>query len=328
MNNGVAPELPTEPSLGPPQRPRQRLWPVEAIARYSASALLLIYGFGFVILSFNDAKYGVVEFSPFRARILVVGFVFALLVGLAAWAQHAQLLYWNLLKKVRADNDRERYWRRDFVVGCGFVFPASYMGYLFGIYMFASAKWELPSHKWIRIALLLVVAFLSNALFNYVDNIFAKKPRPASLIAFGAAILYVAGIDYLLPDIPLAGLIAFLAYVGYISAGARRKGILKFFAHFLSWILIFAATWIYISEVFYALPPRWGGGQLTPVQVFETTQPAWSPSNPVDALLLDETEQGLYVLLSPHGKAFFLPRADVESIFFGSKDELPKRSPR
>jgi hypothetical protein len=45
----------------------------------------------------------------------------------------------------------------------------------------------------------------------------------------------------------------------------------------------------------------------------------------MDALLLDETDQGLYVLLSPTGQAYFVPRGNVASMFFGTKDQLSKK---
>src|SRR5438309_495472 len=66
---------------------------LELTTKSSASILIVIYGLGFVILGFNDAKYGVVQFSPFRARIVLVGFVFAMLVALAAAAYHYRIAY-------------------------------------------------------------------------------------------------------------------------------------------------------------------------------------------------------------------------------------------
>ena len=73
------------------------------------------------------------------------------------------------------------------------------------------------------------------------------------------------------------------------------------------------------------MPQRWGGGQPTPVQIFQNAQSVWAPSNPLDALLLDETDEGLYVVLSPNGKAFFVPKNNVSSIFFGSKEDLTRK---
>jgi hypothetical protein len=46
-----------------------------------------------------------------------------------------------------------------------------------------------------------------------------------------------------------------------------------------------------------------------------------SSENPMQVLLLDETDQGFYVLLPPTGKAFFVPRSNVSSVFFGTKEE-------
>ena len=46
---------------------------MDLITRSIASALLMVYGLGFVILGFHDARYGVVQFSPFRTRIVLVG---------------------------------------------------------------------------------------------------------------------------------------------------------------------------------------------------------------------------------------------------------------
>lgn len=49
---------------------------IDFIAKSTATFVALIYGLGFVILTFHDAAYGVAQFSAFRTRILLVGFVF------------------------------------------------------------------------------------------------------------------------------------------------------------------------------------------------------------------------------------------------------------
>jgi hypothetical protein len=41
--------------------------------------------------------------------------------------------------------------------------------------------------------------------------------------------------------------------------------------------------------------------------------------------LLDENDQGLYILFSPTGRAFFVPKTNVAAIFFGTKEELTKK---
>jgi hypothetical protein len=53
------------------------------------------------------------------------------------------------------------------------------------------------------------------------------------------------------------------------------------------------------------------------------TKPVYGARQPT---VLDETNQGLYVLLSPTGKALFIPRSNVSSILFGSREDLPKKT--
>ena len=49
---------------------------LDILARSAATLLLIMYGGGFVILSAYEAKFGVVQFGPLRARIFLVGFFF------------------------------------------------------------------------------------------------------------------------------------------------------------------------------------------------------------------------------------------------------------
>jgi hypothetical protein len=80
----------------------------------------------------------------------------------------------------------------------------------------------------------------------------------------------------------------------------------------------------YAAAIFGSIQPRWGGGAPAPV-VFLLNKPvAWLNSAEAHASLLDETDQGFYVLTPGRGKALFIPRADVVSIYFGPSDDIPK----
>src|SRR5438105_9619679 len=78
---------------------------LDVIGRSTATIVIVIYAFGFVILGFHDARYGVAQFSPFRSRIVLVGFVFVMLVSLAASAQHYGLTYLPALKPIIEDTE-------------------------------------------------------------------------------------------------------------------------------------------------------------------------------------------------------------------------------
>src|SRR5260370_41803824 len=92
------PEVPATEAQAAPPSSVSFLTSIDVFTRLTASVLLLVYGLGFVILGFHDARYGVVQFSPFRARIVLVGFVFLALVSLTAAAQHYGLSYFGPLE--------------------------------------------------------------------------------------------------------------------------------------------------------------------------------------------------------------------------------------
>ena len=316
-------------SSSSPQRPEAApatlSLPIDLITRSTAPLLLIVYGLGFVILGFHDAKYGVVQFSPFRTRIVLVGLVFVALVALTAWADPSRIPHWDPLEKVRADNDPNRRFFRETVLAAGFVFTATLMASLLGFFLFSSVRGQ-PPWRWWRWLTWFAAYFLLLGAFNYIDKIFVSKPRGAAIAAVLAYVAYCVAITAIFPATAWAQLAFFLAIAKFEMTSIKRSGgPLKYLTHFLSWPLLLWIIWIYISWVFVLLPPRWGGGQPTPIVVYLNNPAPWSPENPIQVLLLDETDQGLYILLSPSGRAFFVPRSNVASVFFGTRDEAPKK---
>jgi hypothetical protein len=300
-------------------------FPIDLITRSTAPLLLMVYGLGFVILGFHDARYGVIQFSPFRTRIVLVGLVFVALVALTAWAEPTLIPHWDNLESVRADSDPKRRFFRETVLAAGFIFTATLMATLLGMFLFSSVRGQ-PPWKWWRWLIWFAAYFLLLGAFDYINKIFASKPRRAALLALTAYAIYLAAITAIFPLSPWAQLAFFFALVRFEMASRRRSGgALKYLTNPLSWPLPLLIIWIYISQIFILLPPRWGGGQPTPIVVYLNNPAPWSPENPTQVLLLDETDQGLYVLLSPSGKAFFVPRSNVASVFLGNKDDVAKK---
>jgi MFS family permease len=298
---------------------------IDLITRITASVLFIMYGAGFVILAFHDAKYGVVQFSPFRTRILLVGFVFTTLVALAAGAQHYSLAYFGPLKPVMNDSEPKRRVQREIVLMAGFIFTAVLISIFLSTFLFHSSLQPSKFPLWQSIASA-AAYFLGLALFVVSAHMFLAKPNRAvflSLVGFAIAV-----VSLLFPNAanPRNHLTIVLTLVGWTTTWIKReKKPIRYALDFRNWQFALCIFWLYINYVFSGLPPRWGGGQPTPIQLFQSNPAPWSPSNPVDALLLDETDQGFYVLLSPSSKAYFIPRTNVASVFFGSKEDLPKK---
>jgi MFS family permease len=298
---------------------------LELTTKSSASILIIIYGLGFVILGFHDAKYGVVQFSPFRARIVLVGFVFAMLVALAAAAYHYRYAYIAPLESVVKDLAPERHRERDTVLAAGFIFTAFLMASLIGMFILNLPQANSVAIRWRLLYLGTYLAALG--IYHLVNKIFSRKPRLALILSLIASFGFLLA----LPNSggsyyqAIGGLATIFMLVGWHTYSIKATGPLKYASDFRNWLFVLLFLWTYISSVFNNIPPRWGGGQPTPVVIFQNTQAPWSPSNPMDAFLLDETDQGFYVLLTPTGKAFFMPRGNVETVFFGTKEELTKK---
>lgn len=324
MEDATQLSQPSPPPSPPGPTAAPLTFSIDLITRLIATLLLIVYGVGFVIPGFHDARYGVVQFSPFRTRIVLVGLVFVALVGLTALAEPTLIPGWDNLESVRADSDPKRRFFRETVLAAGFIFTASLMATLLGLFLFSSAP--RPPWKWSRWLIWLAAYFLLLRGFDYINKIFASKPRRAAFLAAAAYVIFLTAITAIFPSSPWAQLTLFFALVRFeMASPGRAGGTLKWLKNPLTWPILLWIIWIYISWIFILLPPRWGGGQPTPILVYLNSPAPWSSENPLQVLLLDETDQGLYVLLSPSGKAFFVPRSNVASVFFGTKDEAAKK---
>ncbi len=268
-----------------------------------------------------------VQFSPFRARIVLVGFAFLALVSLTAAAQHFGLAYFGPLELVIKDREPKRRVQRDIVLGAGFIFTAALISSTLGSFLFFSSPVpKVNGTDWHGLAGFAIYAS-ALGVFTLAGATYLRKPGLAAFLSVLAFAMVLAS-HFALRSWPtqLAYLTLMLTLVGWHTIVVKSwDKPAKYALDYRNWVVIFVTLWIYISEVFVALPPRWGGGQPTPVVIYLNNPVPWSPENPTQVLLLDESDQGLYVLLSPTRKAFFVPRSNVASLFFGTKDEAAKK---
>jgi hypothetical protein len=71
----------------------------------------------------------------------------------------------------------------------------------------------------------------------------------------------------------------------------------------------------YVNWVFPFIPLKLGGGEIVPVTLYRTEQnQSWRY---IHGGLLDQSDQGFYVLPSGHDKGLFIPKERIEAIYFG-----------
>jgi hypothetical protein len=97
---------------------------------------------------------------------------------------------------------------------------------------------------------------------------------------------------------------------------------------FRTWISVIANVGTYVSLIVGNIPPKFGGTAPMPAVLYLNKPIEWLDSKTTAPVsLLDETDQGYYVLEQGKRKAFFVPRGDVSSVYFGPAEDLPKPKP-
>lgn len=301
---------------------------IETVSRTTAALLVVLYAVGFIILAVHDAQYGIVQFSFLRTRILLVGSLFGALVILSAGAAHYQLEYIPGLKEVynNAELELQRY--KDLLLMAHFVYPASLMALIFNpvIFPFTLINWWFtPEDKpwWHGAAI--YGAFVVMGLGNFViAKSFSERPKRAAFIGVGGTFILISGL-YVFGSKNIANLTLFLFLAGLNALQIRRNlDRTRYALDFRNWILPFVLIAMFVFGIFGNVRSRLGGGATTPVILYLNTPVEWLDSKVASVFLVDETDQGFYVLTAPTGNAFFLPRSNVASMYFGTKADLPK----
>jgi hypothetical protein len=301
---------------------------LELVTRATATIFVVLYAIGFIILAVHDAQFGIVQFSLLRARILLIGSLFTALVMLSAGALHYRLGYIAALKEVY-DNTEPRLQRyRDLLLMAHFVYPASLMALIFNPVVFPFTLnnwWFTPEDDPWWHAAAIYGAFVVMGLGNFViAKGFSEHPKRAAVFGVGGAFTLISGL-YLFGSKNIANLTLFLFLAGLNALQIKRNpDRTRYAMDFRNWSVPLALIAMFIFGIFGNVRPGLGGGAATPVILYLNTPVEWLDSKAASLLLVDETDQGFYVLTAPTGKAFFLPRSNVASMYFGTKDDLPK----
>src|SRR5258706_551168 len=126
---------------------------------------------------------------------------------------------------------------------------------------------------------------LGFVIFVVVGKIFLERPLLAVFLSI-LAFLFILG-GFLAPPLskPTGYLTAMFCCIAlYVTIVKRARSSLRFAFDYRSWYLAAAVLWIYITQIFGNLRPKWGGGKPTPILIFQHSPAPWSPSNPTDAL--------------------------------------------
>ena len=291
------------PTLNPAENPKliATLTPmVEFLSKGIGAAAIALYVSGFLIVSLHYSKYGFVATNPFRPRIVAAGAWFFLFTGVPifiatrlvpnerTWTQIAMLSYpYYIACQVLGFAASQLFTLTPFPTGAG----GQWWGILIVVLFVAAFGFLINWKKYPRVSaaasllfVIINVVFSTRALF--VEHVFMQS----------AIILWFFGV----------GIVALVEMKVRSQIGDWEKTIILT----LATLLLFA--------VFYYphLKASWGGGTPVSVTLFFTKDSPIKPNETVSAQLLDESDEGFYIIGSTENKAIYVPRSSVSLVYF------------
>jgi hypothetical protein len=277
----------------------------------------VLYLFGFIVVSIYDASYGIADFNLFRTKVIGAGCLFVLLSALPVVLTFRSFRIFGLgrppglgTRRVRPEN--EQYLFAEIAASFPFVCLGltSMLQYLY----VTPLSW---SGSWGSLLVVLSMAYFVNTVYGF------KKFDIHPVRCLASSLVLLAGLVVVLLRLSDRGtfwFVAWLSSVFFVTMAAwfsmrnpeeiRTTEWERYFLLFIPLIL-----GIYSVRLYPRIKPQYGGGAPVPIVLHLTKKlPVFESENP-SVSLIDETEQGYYVLHSSD-KAMFVARGLVEEVEF------------
>jgi hypothetical protein len=283
----------------------------DTVSKTVAALAIALYACGFLVVSLYHSKFGFVGVTLFRPRILAAGAWFFFFTSIpASIAVRYKSSSWSSIGR-----NAYTIW-----VAClGISVPFIY--FLFNTSDYAPAS---PPRKywWVWLTAILVALGLMTLISQ------SKRFPPAvSAVASVALALYFAQsalrqawVEHVfrLDTVTLwffAVIMVTLVELKILSgrnlaeSGEWSKPLVALFVVLLAF-----------AQYFYPhIKASWGGGAPVDVTICFTKDSAISPSKTVSAQLIDEADEGFYIVGTNDSKAIFVPRSAVAFVYFSNK---------
>jgi hypothetical protein len=280
---------------------------VDTFSKVVAGVAIALYACGFLIVSLYHAKFGFVGTNPFRPRVLAAGawfFFFAAIPVLFAVGLRTER--WGEIAK----------W--SFVFWIGLYSIALQLGYFF--------DFSPPSISDIKWSLMSPVLFAAAAVSSYLS--FTRKiPQwVGAVVSVTVTLYWVSGqlwrlvTDSRVNTTTLALLFFATALLVKFEIQPHPN---RYLGDLGTWTaplgLLFVLLLIFSRGFYPHLKTSWGGGTPADVTVYFTKDSLLNPGKSVQAQLIEESDEGYYIVGPKDSKAIFIPRSAVALIYFSSK---------
>ena len=316
-------------------------FPFEAITKGVTYTLPFVYVCGFVVLSLFEADYGIADLSLVRVKALAAGLLFAFFIGYPSLVSIRSFQLFGLKKpgttlvNVGTDSNLGYFYVIKFSELYVSSFFASMLLLLFWahkprIWIMDTPTYQEPGHFSL---LTLSAGIISTSVFflgiapsmgGIIAKRFATKPKRCAVLISLISVLWLIW-NFEMSDSDFFKLVGWFYSVGLASILAAwlvEKGQgLKATDWEVRILLAFALLVPWFATSFYGnIKPAFGGGSPVSTKLYLKEENPVFRAKTLDVQILEETEQGYYVLSKPDSKiTVFVPRSGVSTAQFNSQ---------
>jgi hypothetical protein len=321
----AANEVPTKTAASP----RDRTSLLQTLSHVLILGAGLIYLLGFFVVSLFDASLGITDYSLLRPRVVAVGILFCFLAAVPVVLTFRTFSMFGLQRElatgIAATPENMGFLIADVVLNlpfpcAGFVWALAFLFQRF------------PEWRAIGFAIFLLQTTIVIATGIMARKWFNARPKTFVLVSFLNAVVFFLSI-YRYADRTFFWFVVWLTSVSVFTFSAysktRTQNDLRK-TEWERWVLIALPIIFltYANRLYPKMRREFGGGAPVPVILHLNKKLAPFDLDIVPVSLVDETEQGYYVLREPD-KAAFISRGLVEEVEFlpSAQDKSSPKAP-
>jgi hypothetical protein len=293
---------------------------LDVVSKSVAAFAIVLYGCGFLITSIHQFNYGFTESSPLRPRIASAGawFIVFVVIPIVFEIEH---------RKLTGRTENHQKWLRRFST---IIFFDCAVSMFFGsaFWMVFDSQTDYGASNSIFAAGTAILALVVVGVLVFLDQ-WERFPRVVAPIASLALVGFLSAYGmreaFTYHRATAGAIMLWFLYAGILF---NRRNPLNREAWSRPWKLWEDGNWpqqisfaiiglLAFASLYYPhIKSSWGGGAPIPVTIYFTKDSTIMPSQNVGALLVDESDAGLYVVGKNDKKATFIPRSAVGLVYY------------
>ncbi len=283
----------------------------ETFSKAVAGIAIALYASGFLTVSIYHSQFGFVGTNPFRPRVLAAG----------AWFLFFTAIPISIALTFRLDS-----WRKIGRNAANIWIACVSLSVLLGNLLFdyttgSRAVIHLPTWAWIATAVVWALALVAATAPAWF-----KLPEWAVIIASVLlTLLYLVNpfVSFFEHEFNITCLALWYFGVSFVALTEFKTRNRENLGDFGGWAkpmgVLLGAILIFSQYVYPHLKTSWGGGTPANVTVYFSKDSLLSPNKSVQAQLIEESDEGFYIVGPKESKAIFVPRSAIAMIYFSDK---------